>query len=318
MAFKPTAKGPVTSRRFGKSIVIINCPESVCTYSCIYCHGGPTVQLTYERTELFNPLEVVKVVRLALAKSKESRESFDYITFIPDGEPTQDINLGKELELLKQFGIKLGVMTNSSLLWRDDVRAELMLADSVSIKIDSLEEKLWLKTHRPHKNSRFSTIIEGIIDFAEAYKGRLLTETMLVHNHNDSIEHAELMGAFIKKMKPAMAYISIPTFPPTLSWVKPPDENTLNKFFQTVNAKHPKLEYLIGYEAIEPVLVKNAHHQILAVASTQPVRKAMVSEILSSANADWDLVKKMIDNKELVETTFDGSKYYVRKYKMYL
>lgn len=318
MAFKPIARGPVTSRRFSKSIVIINCPESVCTYSCIYCHGGPTVQLTYERTEFFNPLEMVKAVRLALAKSKESRDSFDYITYIPDGEPTQDINLGKELELLKQFEIKLGVMTNSSLLWRDDVRAELMLADSVSIKLDTLDEKLWLKTHRPHKNSRFSTIVEGIIDFAEVYKGRLLTETMLVHNHNDSIEHAELIGAFLKKMNPAMSYISVPTYPPTESWVKPPDEATLNKFFQTVSAKQPKLEYLIGYETIEPAITKNAHHEILSLASTHPVRKSKVNEILSRTNADKDLVKKMIENHELVETSFEGDKYYVRKYKMFM
>ncbi|ASI98135.1 hypothetical protein A3L02_00405 [Thermococcus celer Vu 13 = JCM 8558] len=51
-----------------------------------------------------------------------------YITFVPDGEPTLDINLSREVELLRSLGIPLAILTNSSLIWREDVRELLRKA----------------------------------------------------------------------------------------------------------------------------------------------------------------------------------------------
>ncbi|OCN02024.1 hypothetical protein [Caproicibacter fermentans] len=55
----------------------------------------------------------------------------DYFSFVPDGEPTLDINLGTEINLLKQIHVKIAVITNASLLWMDDGKNDLMKADWV-------------------------------------------------------------------------------------------------------------------------------------------------------------------------------------------
>ncbi|MGQ9478737.1 MAG: radical SAM protein, partial [Thermoproteota archaeon] len=46
----------------------------------------------------------------------------DYLTFVPDGEPTLDIDMGIEMLLLKQTCFPIAVVTNASLLWRGDVK----------------------------------------------------------------------------------------------------------------------------------------------------------------------------------------------------
>ncbi len=73
------------------------------------------------------------------------------MTFVADGEPTLDINLGKEIDLLKPLGIKIAVITNASLVGRKDVQDNLCKADWVSLKIDAVNKDIWRKINRPHK-----------------------------------------------------------------------------------------------------------------------------------------------------------------------
>ena len=144
------AFGPVPSRRLGQSLGINNIPPKVCTYSCVYCQIGRTIKMDVHRKEYYNWDKILDDVRIKIRKVQESGETIDYITFVPDGEPTLDINLGREIEALGKFGIKIAVITNSSLLWRDDVRQELLDTNLVSVKVDSTREKIWRKINRPH------------------------------------------------------------------------------------------------------------------------------------------------------------------------
>jgi hypothetical protein len=90
-----------------------------------------------------------------------------------------DIKLGKEIEAVGQFGIKTAVITNASLLWRDDVREELQNADLVSVKIDSTREDVWRKVTCPHPGLKLEHILNGILAFSRVCRGDLITESML-------------------------------------------------------------------------------------------------------------------------------------------
>jgi len=78
-------------------------------------------------------------------------KKIDYITFVSDGEPTLDINLGKEIKLLMELKKKIAVITNSSIMGKEHVRVDLYMADIVSVKVDALSEKIWKKINRPKK-----------------------------------------------------------------------------------------------------------------------------------------------------------------------
>ena len=110
------AFGPVPSRRLGRSLGINNIPAKVCSYSCIYCQLGRTIKISVERRAFYNPEKVFENVRRKVEEAKIRGEKIDYLTFVPDGEPTLDLNLGVEMELLKGMGIPIAVLTNSSLL----------------------------------------------------------------------------------------------------------------------------------------------------------------------------------------------------------
>jgi wyosine [tRNA(Phe)-imidazoG37] synthetase (radical SAM superfamily) len=69
---------------------------------------------------------------------------------VTDGEPTLDANLGREIALLKPLGIPVAVITNGSLIWRKDVRGVLLGADWVSLKVDTVEERVWRQIGHPH------------------------------------------------------------------------------------------------------------------------------------------------------------------------
>lgn len=85
-------------------------------------------------------------------------ERIDYLTFVPDGEPTLDLDLGREISLLRTLDIPIGVITNSSLIWREDVREELARADWVSLKVDAVREPVWRKINRPHRALELAAI----------------------------------------------------------------------------------------------------------------------------------------------------------------
>lgn len=100
------AFGPVPSGRPGKSVGINNIPPKFCSFSCVYCRLGSVTKKQIERRPFYDPEDILKDVREKLKKIGKYRESVDYLTFVPDGEPTPDIHLGREVDALRVSGIE--------------------------------------------------------------------------------------------------------------------------------------------------------------------------------------------------------------------
>ena len=309
------AFGPVPSRRLGKSLGINNIPAKNCTYSCIYCQLGRTIKMKVERQKFYKAEEIFKEVKNKVKKANSRNERIDYLTFVPDGEPTLDVNLGEEIRLLKKIGISIAVITNASLVWRDDVKKDLMEANLVSLKVDSVSEKLWRRINRPHKNLSLEKILAGIKSFAEEFKGKIITETMLVENFQDESELKKI-AMFLGSLKRLdKAYIAIPTRPPAEKWVEPAKEETLNCAFQIFSEKlgMDRVEYLIGYEGNAFAFTGNIEEDLLSITAVHPMRKEAVAELLRKAKANWNIVKKLLNENKLVELEYQGNQYYMRR-----
>lgn len=309
------AFGPVPSRRLGKSLGVNNIPAKACSYSCVYCQLGRTTQLVANRQAFYSPEEIFKEVKRKVDEVISRNEKINYITFVPDGEPTLDINLGKEISLLKHIGIPVAVLTNSSLLWREDVRADLLEADLVSLKIDAVNDGLWKKINRPNKNLSLNKILDGIVNFADAFKGTLITETMLINKIEYDNEFQEI-ATFLKKIRGlAKAYIAVPTRPPAEKWVKPAREEIINLAFQIFSEKlgSERVEYLIGYEENAFVFTGNVKEDLLAIMAVHPMRKEAIEEFLKKANAEWHVIEELLHENLLKEVEYEGRIYYMRK-----
>jgi wyosine [tRNA(Phe)-imidazoG37] synthetase (radical SAM superfamily) len=235
-----------------------------------------------ERQAFYEPEEILKAIQEKVNRVKAVGEPIDYLTFVPDGEPTLDLNLGREIELLRPVDLPIAVITNASLIWRADVRADLRKADWVSLKVDAVREDTWRRINRPHGVARLAEILEGALEFAAAFEGDLTTETMLVEGINDSAALIEETADFVARLQPTIAYLAIPTRPPAEAWVRPPAEDVVNRTYQIFSDKVGHVEYLIGYEGAQ-------------------------------AGAGWGVIHHLITQGQLVETEYRGRKFYLRK-----
>ena len=178
------AFGPVPSRRLGRSLGINNIPAKACSYFCI----GRTTRMATSRRPFYAPEVILQDVRRQVEKAEMVGEAIDYLSFVPDGEPTLDLYLGRTIDLLRPLGIKIAVISNGSLIDRNDVQLDLIKADWVSLKVDAVWESVWRQVNRPCHTISLASILQGMRVFAQTYGGTLATETMLVQGINDGQE----------------------------------------------------------------------------------------------------------------------------------
>ena len=305
--------GPIPSRRLGQSLGVNNIPPKSCTYSCIYCQVGRTQDMTVERKKFYEVSDIVREVGGKISGARNKREAVDYLTFVPDGEPTLDINLGREIEALKTFGIKIAVITNASLIWQRSVRDDLRAADWVSVKIDAVSEDIWHKINRPHRSLKLEDILNGILEFSDRFKGTMATETMLAEGVNDSEKEVERTADFISGLRSPKSYISIPTRPPAEKKVKPPDENAINRAYQIFIEKGIDAEYLIGYEGNAFAFTGDVKKDILSITAVHPMKEEAVAELLNKAKADSGIVEDLIAEGALRKVRYREQDFYVRR-----
>ena len=306
--------GPIPSRRLGRSLGINNIPPKVCTYSCVYCQIGKTSNVKIHPQVFYSPSQIFNEVQEKVEKSREKGESIDYLTFVPDGEPTLDINLGKEIKLIKSLGIKIAVISNSSLIDQKQVRENLKEADLVSLKVDSVEEKIWRKVDHPHRSLSLKSILDGILEFSKIFKGKIITETMLIKNINDDGQNIKKVADFLAKLKPNQSYLSLPIRPPADTWVQSPSEEVVNQSYSLFKEKVDQVECLIGYEGNAFAFTGEAEEDILSITSVHPMREEALKDFLKRAKSDWSIVQEMIEQGKLVESEYEGYKFYIRKF----
>lgn len=309
------AFGPVPSRRLGRSLGVNNIPAKVCSYSCVYCQVGRTTVLTVERRAFYEPEKVYEAVKAKLGEAASRGERVDFVTFVPDGEPTLDANLGREISLLKGLGKPVAVLTNASLLWREDVREDLAGADFVSVKVDAVEEGLWRRVNRPSRELSLEKVLEGVSVFAEEFKGTLVSETMLVGGveYGEELQRlADFLGGLRRLAK---AYVAVPVRPPAEKWVKPAGEEVVNAAYQLLSERlgPGRVELLTGYEGSDFAPTGNVREDLLAITAVHPMRRDAVEEFLKRAGAEWGVVEKLVRENLLVEIEYEGKLYYIRR-----
>ena len=245
--------GPVSSWRLGKSLgVDLICAEKgkVCSFDCVYCSLGRTTELTIER-RVFVPTELVaRELEKVMGKVE-----VDVVTFSGTGEPTLALNLGDAIKIARKVsGLPVAVLTNSSLMIKEDVRRNLAGADIVKGKLDAPNERLLRQINRPHRGILFEDIVEGMKKFRGEFKGKFAVEVMFVPDNKDLSEE---IAEVLRIIEPDEVQINTPLRP---SPVRPLTEGELKevqKSFEGMNlrsvygAEKPEISRVVGKRKIE-------------------------------------------------------------------
>ena len=196
--------GPVSSWRLGRSLGIdpLSCQHKTCTFDCIYCQAG--------KTEVFPGDRGVFVPTATLIEELRSlpEVSIDYITFAGNGEPTLADNLGemiREVRLLRKE--KIAVITNASLLDREDVRQDLLLADLVEAKLDAHAAGSFKTVNRAMPGVSLEEIVGSLKAFRKVFKGHLALQVMFVESNR---AHATEIAGLARDIGPDEVEINTP------------------------------------------------------------------------------------------------------------
>lgn len=306
--------GPVPSRRLGRSIGVNNIPPKICSYSCVYCQIGKAVRMQSFRNAFYDPRIFYNQLKERISELS-TNEMPDYITIVPDGEPTLDVNLGELIQLIGQLNVPIAVITNSSLMHLADVRRDLQMADYVSVKIDAINANTWKKINKPHTSLDFKAIFNGITEFAEEFGGFLATETMLISGINDSEKELSGIASFIQNINPDISYIAVPTRPPAFSDALPPDENKVMQAFNIFKAADNNVELLIGYEGNQFSASGDFVTDILSITAVHPMRADAVEELMKRDKVKEEILTQLINQRKILKLEYNKHFYYLRNLK---
>jgi len=308
------AFGPVPSRRLGNSLGINNIPPKHCTYSCVYCQVGRTTRLLTNRKIFYSPSEIMEAAQTRLHEIPDS-DSIDYITLVPDGEPTLDIQLGDTIQLLQSLGHRIAILTNGSLLWRKDIRFDLQDVDWISVKIDTVRAETWHRINRPNRILQFNEVLQGIREFRRDFNGIFTTETMLVRGENDTVTELESTGEMLAGLKPDIAYLAVPTRPPAESWVQIPDAEMLNRGYQSFLERLNRVELLTGRGSEPFVSSGDITRDLLSITSVHPLTESAVKTLLRNSNGEWADVQQLLDAGKLRKVQYHNQEFYLRNFE---
>lgn len=218
--------GPVSSKRLGQSLGVDLLPPKSCTWNCVYCQLGKTRKFVTEREEFFPREEILEEIRQALVLNT----SLDWITFVGSGETMLYKGIGWLIgEVKKLTATPVAVITNGSLLYLPDVRAELLQADAVLPSLNAGSEALHAAIDRPAAGLTFRQHVEGLAAFRREYTGKLWIEVMLLGGINDSDEALRDLAAVLKAINPDMVHIVLPTEPAPEQEICLPSEDRIER-----------------------------------------------------------------------------------------
>ena len=200
--------GPVPSWRLGRSLGVdlVSTEGKTCSFDCIYCQLGRTIYPQMERREF------VTIAQLATElEAVKNNIVADYVTFSGMAEPTLASNLGEAIRIAKSIlPLPVAILTNSSLMPREDVCDDLAQADVVIAKIDAANEQMFRQINNPVVDYSFDQILYSIEDFRKRFKGKLALQMMFIAINKD---YARQMADIARRLSPDEVQLNTPLRP---------------------------------------------------------------------------------------------------------
>jgi len=209
--------GPVHSRRLGISLGINLLPADgkVCSFNCVYCECGfnedhrPT--LPFPTRE-----EVASKLEQKLQTMVTEGQLPDVLTFAGNGEPTCHPHFAEiindTIRLRDQYcpQAKVSVLSNSTMIHRQQVHDALMRVDNNILKLDTIDPLYINKVDRPNGTYDVNLMTERM----KAFNGHIIIQTMFMQGEyngesvdNTGEEYVAPWLEAVKEIKPQLVMI---------------------------------------------------------------------------------------------------------------
>ena len=290
--------GPVPSRRLGLSYGVDIVPFKVCTLDCIYCQLGKSTDLTIERNN-YDPIEPI-LAELEETLSKGLKTEF--ITIAGSGEPTLNLQLGKLIEGIKNItDIPVAILTNGTLFYHEDVRADCVKADVVIPSLDAGDAETFQKVNRPHRDISIEKLISGLSEFRDEFFGQIWLEVFFVENLNTKSDQIAKIRNAIDRIRPDKVQLNTAVRPTAEPNLKRLDIETLNTIAAQLG---PQCEIIADFSTLQHVKYsENKADNVLSILKRRP---CSLDDISAGLGIDGSEAMKYI--RELQQQGLIGSK----------
>ncbi|EKH0712771.1 radical SAM protein [Campylobacter jejuni] len=217
--------GPVSSRRFGRSLGIDLSPsKKQCNFDCVYCELDPK-KTQEKQDEIISIDKIISEVKAMLEKNVE----FDFLTLTANGEPSLYPHLNELILSLRSIAKdkKLLILSNGTAVLDEDKFNALLKLDVVKFSLDSAVAKTFYRIDRALKNIDLEKMIEKMADFRARFNGDLIMEILVVKDLNDNEEEFEALNQALKKIMPLRVDLSTIDRPPAYAVKKVSEEKLL-------------------------------------------------------------------------------------------
>ncbi|MBN1102680.1 MAG: radical SAM protein [Deltaproteobacteria bacterium] len=282
-------------------------PEKTCTYDCLYCQIGKT------RKKEIAPCDRVPI-EAVLAELRQRLEEVtpDTVTLSGSGEPTLHPRIGEVISRVKKTtGTRVAVLTNGSLLWRDDVRRSLSGADLIMPTFSTAVEKTFRAIHRPHRDIRLAQVVEGLGLLRKGFRKEMFVEVMLLRGFNDSDREIETLRDVLLGISPDRIQLNTVVRPPADPRALPIDRPRMEEL---KNFLGPAAEVIADSGgAPRPQRIFSPEDAVLEMAGRRPVRVVDIVNGLHRPVAETESAVNRLVRKGLLELKeHGGESYYSR------
>ena len=299
--------GPVPSRRLGRSLGIDLTPAKTCSLNCRYCQLSATEHPTSVRREFIPGKVILAELKARLAEI----EPPDWITFSGTGEPTLHSGLGEIIRGIRALTTTpICVITNGTLLGRQDVRADLMPADRVMPTLCSTDAAVFQQVHRPAPELGLSGILSGLQRFAAEYRGYLEIEVFILPGINDRPAEVAALGRYLRGLaRLTGVYLNTAVRPPVDGSLRPATPEEIEIFRGHLGAELP-ISTVYDHS---PVPLRQASRrevgasEILALLERHPCDLEQLTSVLGATGAELEAKLNELAHDGRVERTTDGT-----------
>ena len=213
--FENVIFGPIRSRRLGISLGInlLSLDQKLCNFECIYCECG----WKGNGRKSFNPKEeVIELLSSKLQQMHSAGEHLDVMTFAGNGEPTTHPHFVEIIDATCKARdqyfpeAKIAVLSNATMIDREDIREALLKVDDNILKLDSAFEQTVQLINQPFKGYSVARTVEMM----QKFEGKMILQTMFLRGtyegvvvDNTTEEEVSAWLELVKKISPRKVMI---------------------------------------------------------------------------------------------------------------
>jgi wyosine [tRNA(Phe)-imidazoG37] synthetase (radical SAM superfamily) len=183
--------GPVTSRRLGISLGINLLPvnSKVCSFNCVYCECGWTNSDNLQNSSIPSADVVKTLLEKKLVNMISNKLNIDSFTFAGNGEPTLHPEFSEIVDDTVALRDKyypsavITVLSNGSVLYKDNIVSALKKVDKNMLKLDVGKEETFQLINQPKVKITLNDIVSNL----KKFNGNLIIQSLFLRGEHNGV-----------------------------------------------------------------------------------------------------------------------------------